>query len=415
MKFAGIGVAAALVAVTLVGCSSSSSKDSSAGGASGSSLGSAGLGTENKATGSKITFGYISEGKSAAIDQSDEFKGAKAAAAYANEYLGGANGHEIEIKTCEALATAAQTTDCANQMVQANVAAVIGGPIGQTDALVDVMSKAGIPVIFQQASSAKVLSTPGVFSLTNPLTYFGAGAAYSKEKKFKSAVQLVIDVPGAAGPAKSLGGLLFKNVGVDYSVVAIPAGTADMTPQVQTSQKNNPDLYNILGNAAFCTSALKALKTLAVKATIMMGDQCIAVGQGSSIPDGYAGIKVITTLELADSNPDYRTFLQASKKYDEEAKSTRIAATGYSVTLATIRALIAAKMSDTTPAAVLAGIKSAPAVPFPMEGGGTFQCNGSAMKTISVNICSVTSILADSDKAGVLSNYEVVDGSGIYG
>lgn len=405
-----LAATAAVVPVLLAGCSSSDDSGSSD---TTSTADSADLGTANGATGAPITFGYISDGKSEAIDQTDELKGAQAAIDYANAYLGGVGGHKIELKTCEALATPAQTTDCANQMVQAGVSAVLAGTLAQSDSAVGVLSAAQIPLMFQQAASASVLSSPGVFTLTNPLSYFGTAAGYAKENSLTKAVQVVIDVPGAAGPAKTLGTKVFQNAGSTLSVLAVPAGTADMTPQIQSSQDGDPDQYNILGNAAFCTSALKSIETLGVTADVTVADVCLGSG-GSSIAGGYEGLHVITTLQLADSDPDFAAFSAAIDQYGNGVKVGPVSAVGYSVTLGAVRALNAADITDTTPAGVLAAIKAAPATPFPLQGGGTFKCDGSAMTAISPNICSSTGIIAESDKDGKLSNYEVVDGAGIY-
>ncbi len=408
-SWVALAATAAVIPIVLAGCSSSDN----AGSGDTSTTGTAALGTANAASGAPISFGYISDGKSDAIDQSDELKGAKAAIGYANAYLGGVNGHVIELRTCQALATPTQTTDCANQMVQAGVSAVMAGTLAQSDSAVTVLAAAKIPLLFQQAASAGALSTPGVFSLTNPLSYFGTSAGYAKEKSLKKAVEVVIDVPGATGPANSLGKKVFTNAGADFSVLAVPAGTADMTPQIQSSLGGHPGLYNILGNAAFCTSALKAIKTLGVTADVTVADVCLGSG-GSSIAGGYKGLKVITTLQLAASDPDFAAFAAAMRQYGDGAKVGPVAGVGYSVTLGAIRALNAARITDTTPAGTLAALKSAPATPFPLQGGATFKCDGSAMTAISPNICSATGIIADSDKDGKLSNYEVVDGSGIY-
>ena len=50
------------------------------------------LGTPKKATGAVVTLGFVSDGKSDAIDNTSEIKAAQAAVSYANNYLGGLAG-----------------------------------------------------------------------------------------------------------------------------------------------------------------------------------------------------------------------------------------------------------------------------------------------------------------------------------
>ena len=158
--------------------------------------------------------------------------------AYANDYLGGINGHVIKLTECFTKDTPAGETDCANQAVQAKASAVVQA--SGDDVTAKALSKAGILHWLNVGASPVTLGTPGTYSMANPLAVYGVPAAYGKQISAKNAVILVIDVPGASGPASQLGPLFFGNAGVKLKVVTIAQGTADMTPQVQSTLASKP-------------------------------------------------------------------------------------------------------------------------------------------------------------------------------
>ena len=401
-----------LLAVTLLsaaltaGMVACSSDDDSGNSAAEPSANESILGTPNKATGTPVTIGFISEGKSQSIDVSDEIRGAKAAATYANDYLGGIGGHPIEVKSCEALAQPAVATDCANQMVQAKVAAVVGPTPGELDSILDVLAPAGIPFIVHSGTTQKGLSTPGLFSLTNGTAYFGIAATEAKKAGYKDTVAVSIGVPAAEGPTKQIGGLIWGNAGVGYNVVGIPPGTADMTPQI-SSAGADADNFFVLGNDSFCTSAFKAIKTTKPNAPIFAIDRCVTIGGGSSIPNGYEGINVATPLDLSPDAPDSQLYSAILAKYGDGAKFGQLSSAGYAPMLGMIKALNAAKLTDPTQQTVMESIKTAPPTEYPLTNGIMFQCNGKQIP-ISPNICSADGILAKATKDGSLTDFEQV-------
>jgi branched-chain amino acid transport system substrate-binding protein len=418
--------AAVTVPLVLAGCSSSGGGGKSSAAAAGTTpaaasggassaapvssapAGDAVLGTPNKATGSPITIGISNPGKTGAVDTTDENTAAKAAVAYANDYLGGINGHVIKVKECSTQDTAAGSSDCANQMIQANVAATTQA--SGDDVTIKAMAKGGILDFMNVGATPVALGTPDAYSMANPLAAYGVPAAYAKQIGAKNAALLVIDVPGASGPAKQLGPLFFGNAGVKLDVVTIAQGTADMTPQVQATLSKKPDLYYILGDATFTTSAIKAIKTLAPNAKISMYYTGISP-KPTNIPGGYAGVATVATQVLDPSSAEYKLYAAIQAKYN--GATSAIATSGYAPMLGLIRALNAAKLTDTSAKGVLAALAAAPAVPLPLGGGATFQCNGKAV-SISPFICSAAGAIADTAADGKLSNFKPLGDASIY-
>ena len=397
----------AALSLTVAGCGSSGTGTGTGSGSRAASGDEAALGTPNPATGSPITIGVISDGKSAQIDDTDEYKGAEAAAAYANAYLGGISGHKIVVKLCQSLTDPATSTDCANQMVTAKVSAVVEGTLAAVDQTVSVLSAAKIPLAMNSASTQLAMTSPHVYSLSNGLALFGAAAAQAKKLGVKKADLVVIGVPAAVGPARDVGAALFKKEGIDLTITALPPGTADMTPQISSAAAGHPELYHVFGSPSFCTPALQAIKTVDPKAKVMAISQCLSDAGASTIPGGYAGIQVLSASDLDPENPETKLFDAVMARYGDGGQASIHGAQGYSPMLGFIRALNAAKVSGTTPAAIDAAIKSAPPTLYPLGAGGAFQCNGKQM-AIAPNVCSSTGIMATAKADGTLSDYQLI-------
>jgi branched-chain amino acid transport system substrate-binding protein len=402
--------AASLVAVlTLGACGGGNDEEPASGNAD-----SAALGAENAATGEPIVIGYATTGQTQTLDFSDEIRGGQAAADYANEHLGGIGGRPIELLVCEERGTPAGAQECGNKFVSEKVAAVVGSSPGQIDPWLQQVVPAGIPVALNFASLRSVLTTPGVFVFNNPLAAFGSAAAYARENDLKKAVIVVLDLPASAGPAAQLGPIFFGNVGGEVNVVPIAPGTPDMTPQIQAAENDGPQMYHIVGDPAFCTAAIKAIKTLGIDSPITAIDRCIGDDRGASIPGGFEGVTITSQANIDPADEEFQLFSAVLDTYGPEIKDTLRAAGGYQAVLSFARALNASKATDLSPAGIRTALETMPATPYPLGGGATFQCNGEAIPAISKNICSAMGIVADASKTGELSGFRTLDTEGIY-
>ena len=404
--FAGL----AAVALAAAGCGSS-------GGSGGTANASAGadtalLGTPKAASGTPVKIGFMSTGRTQTVDNSTEIKAAQATAAYANAYLGGLRGHPIELVTCEDKSVPATAQACGNTFLQDHVAAVVAGAPGQTDPWIQIVHPAGIPVGFNSAASSVVLSTPGVFVWGNTLGYFGTSAAYAREHQLTKAAVLVVDVPGAIGPAKALEPVFFRNAGATAEVVAIPPGTADMTPQIQAT--GHPDLFYVIGDPTFCASAIRAIRTIDPKASITAPDRCVGTDKGASIPGGFKGVTIVAQANVNPNDKEFQLFKAVIGKFGNGLGTDANVISGYQGLLGFVRAVNAASGTDVTPAGITQALQTMPATPYPLGGGATFKCDGTATAAISKNICSTTSFVADAAADGTLSNFTTLDATGIY-
>ncbi|MCW2526527.1 MAG: putative branched-chain amino acid transporter, amino acid-binding protein [Pseudonocardiales bacterium] len=401
--FAG-GVAGLLI---LSACSSGGGSPVEAGSSSVGTTDSV-FGRVNAASGSAITVAINMPGKSESFDATASTLAAKAAAKYANDYLGGIHGHVIKVTSCDTRLDPATQTDCAHQAVSANASVVVEAT--GDDNTVGVLAAANIPLFAGTGATPALLSSAGSFTLGNALGAFGGPAIYAKQQGYARAALIINDLPVGTVPAKTFGVPYFKNAGAALDVIPVPVGTADMSPQVAVAEGQKPQLYYVVGAPSFCTSAIRAIKAAAPTTPILM-NSCITTGP-TGIPGGYAGLKTVTNQAADPGDKDYQLFLAVQKKYAGSTESLGLS--GYVPMLGLIRALNAATLADTSPASVTAAIKTAPAVALPASEGSTFKCDGTALPAISKNICSLATFIADTDKAGNTTNYKVLDDPTIY-
>jgi branched-chain amino acid transport system substrate-binding protein len=398
------------IALAVAGCANSDSGNSS----SDPTPDAAALGPQKAAAGTPVKIGWVGTGRTQTVDTTDEQKAAEATVKYANDHLGGLAGHPIELVTCEAKESPSDAQICGNELVTKKVSAVAAGTASQIDPWVKILAAAGIPVGLNFASTQTVLTTPGVFIWANPVAAYGTPAAFAKKEKLKHGAIVVIDVPGASGPAKTLGPALFHNAGASVDVVPVAPGTADMTPQIQAEQNKNPDMYYILGDPTFCGSAIKAIKTLGITKPVVALDRCIGDDKGASIPGGFSGIKIATNAVTDSSDPDYGLFKAVLAKYAAEVKPSSQSISGFQGMLSLIRLVNASGSTDLTTAGLKKAIASAPATKYPLGGDATMKCDGAALPGVSKNICSTIGVIADAAQDGTLSKFQPLDSTGIY-
>ena len=298
----GVPLAGLVMVVALMAAACGDSTDAT--GSTDSSVSSTGttvsLGPVAKATGAPVRIGVISDGKSPASDQSYELDVVKGTATYLNEYKKGLAGHEIQIVSCVTDGDPGKTTDCGNEMVKEQVAAVVGGSLQAGENIFQPLHDAKIPVVYYAAGSAKVILDKDasfvLSSATGPLIDVPLSATKAAGKNKVTVV--LIDVPAATAIYETLGKQLFQEAGVELALVKYAPGTASMT-QMQTLVATDPGDVHMLGTDAFCISALQGLKAVGYEGPRSMVSQCLSDATLKAIPGpDLAGIKVATAAPI---------------------------------------------------------------------------------------------------------------------
>jgi len=175
---------------------------------------------------------------------------------------------------------------------------------------------AGIPYITVSGGSTAELTTPGAYALEGGFpAYLGAMALSAKQHGLKKVDFLVENVPAAIQGAQVFGDMVYKAAGVGFDVVPVNAGTADISPQMQSAVSSGADAVGMVGDVTLCTSFLRAYSTLGLKIPKYVLSTC----QDPSILNSPTLDKVLAgsyiTTSSASSKADLAQYAFLMKKF----------------------------------------------------------------------------------------------------
>ncbi|MFG1923366.1 ABC transporter substrate-binding protein [Cryptosporangium sp. NPDC048952] len=411
MRVIPAAVALALVLATATACadksrSSTSDNDLSTGSTS-QAIADAPDGTfaGKKASGSPVKIGLINNENGASVSQPEGRVAATAVVEYANANLGGLGGHPIDLIICKQKEEPASAADCANQMVEKGVAAVVVSDTGFGSVMAPIIQKAKIPYVSYNAASGAELSAKDYgYAWTGGFPGDLNGMAqYAKQKNMKDVTMFAFDVPAVTTGAKAIGIPAFAKQGVKLTVVSVPPGTPDATPQVSAGLKTNPQAIAEIGDATFCTSILKAMTALGSKAEKWIIQSCYDPTVFKAVGPALDGAKMFSTGDGVTDDPEAKIYRAIMAKYAPGAQTTGAAVPGYQSMMGLIRGA-SAVTGDVTAASINQAIRAAKNVPVPAGHGGTMTCDGTALPSFP-SVCSGSSVVS------TIQGTKVVDSS----
>lgn len=401
-------VALVTTALALTACGGSSN------GGSKNTGDNAALGTKQVASGTPVKVGYISDGSTAGITATHEIDTVKAAVKYVNDYLNGIGGHPLELDFCETKQTPAGAAACVSQLAKDKVAYAINGQTGQAAALFTPLTKAGISLFVASAVDPSAFADPDIDVLVNGLSSLAAPAKIAKDAGVTRSAFVVIDVPAASGPIKSLAQLFYGKAGIPTDIVTIPPGTPDVTPQITAELQKKPGQIVIVADKSLNITTLKALAAANYKGQIFVTAGQIPAADAATLTN-IEGARITTTFSTDPNSAEYKLYNAVLDTYGPSEKYDRnISVLGYQAIVAFARAT-AALTGQADKKSIAAAIHSAPTLPFPLMDGITFQCNkAQASKNIAPNFCSTDLLQATLDKNGIGVKFEPIKVDGLF-
>lgn len=396
-----VGAAAALVFGGLTACSSDDDK-STAGGPT-TTL------PDNAAEGEPIKIGFIAP-EGGAVSLPSVREGGEAAAQYLNENGGGIGGHKIELVVCKQHEEPATATQCANEMVEKKVAAVVT-PLGAQGAvMLPIIAGAGIPYVAQAPVSQAEMINPDAFMLSGGIvSVLAAQAATAAKDGVKKLTVLIGDTGDAAASVRALGEPMFAQAGVELNVVVVPSATADPTPQITAGLGDNPGAVTILGDSRQCIQGLKALQTAAPDVQKYLIASCLdkpvidAVGA-----EAVTGAKAFTTVNLTSDDESVVLYRTIMAKYAPDTDPQGLGYLGYQVVMAIGEVGVALPGTGVGPEQMKTALREAKDVPVPAAPGLTFTCNGQAMPQLP-SLCSKAMLVSTVDGDLKFTDTQVVN------
>lgn len=241
---------------------------------------------------------------------------AEAAAEYANDNLGGIDGHPIELVTCVQASTE-EAQACAQELATEGVVSVMNGINISTvgfdfyGTLGDVPVIGGTPLFpadFEAASAR--------YFYGGSLTVFGAMAQFVAQELGATNVA-ILEADNPAGKAATDSALIpiFDSLEVDYTRIDVPTPSTDVTPQVTQAAGEEFDAVLVLTAAAECGPVIQSASQLGIDPTRMVyTGTCNDDSVLEEFGDLAVGSYFHTTLVTQDSTGD-----AASEEKKEEA------------------------------------------------------------------------------------------------
>jgi branched-chain amino acid transport system substrate-binding protein len=371
------------------------------------------LGPKQPAKGTPVKIGFITDDKTASTDNSIESAVADAEVQWLNQYRNGVGGHPIQLDRCVTNGDPGKSTDCANQMITDEVAAVVMGSNQNFGNSWMPLHAAGIPVFAFAAGFTDALADPTstfIFGAgTGALRNLNIGAA--KASKAKKVTVVAIDVPAATQPYKTTEPAAYQQAGLNLELVPVAGGTADMTPQMQKVVSGNPKgVVFVLGNDSFCISAFNGLRTAGFKGTITTIPQCLSESTRTAVPaDFLKGMQITATAPLdTPKDPSIKQYYAVLDKFGASSvDKTRITGVSMFQGLAGLNVATQDLKGDVTPQSIIAAAKSMPWVVLPVAGGIHVRCNGKAQPA-SPAVCASGSLAAVLNAEGKATKYTKV-------
>jgi len=374
------------------------------------------LGEPNPATKAPVKVGFITDGgdcPECSDTAGEEQPAAEATVQWANEYLGGLGGHEIELVVCVDDLDPAKATDCANQMIADGVVAVVTGASGVIESSWVVLHDAGIPFfnysltnaeIAEDDASSFVMQDSESLTVSLPL---GVAQDLGVDKVSVIVVNLPIATDSFGGDTPGL----YEDAGIELQVVPADLGAPDMTPQAQQVVSENPDgVVMIVGHDAFCIPAINGLISAGFDGTIVTISHCVTDAMRDAIPgDVLEGMVIAANAPIGDdSDPSMQQYQAVLETYGADVDPE--AATPLAVYSAVAALSIGTQglEGDVTPESVIAAMRAMPNEVLPGTGGRKFRCNGNANPEAPA-VCAVSTISATLDAEGNPVSYAVVN------
>jgi branched-chain amino acid transport system substrate-binding protein len=241
---------------------------------------------------------------------------------------------------------------------------------------------------------------------------FGLPISVAETEEADKLAFVIIDVPQAVSLLEDGAGPdILDRAGIDYDVVRIPPGTADMTSQMQDVADSGAGVVHVIGNDAFCIAAFNGLQAVGYQGAITSISQCITDATREGVPgDTLDGMYLTATLALgATDDPTYQLYQAVMSAYGDDVRDVvnNNAMGGY-VALGALATSLQGISGDITPQTVTETIRAMPQQDLPGGGGVTFQCGRSAVAGQPA-VCSTAWLRTQLDAEGQPTTYEAID------
>ncbi|HZG88682.1 MAG TPA: ABC transporter substrate-binding protein, partial [Pseudonocardia sp.] len=379
------------------------------------------LGPAAPATDSPVRIGLFNVEDNPVADLRSTGDAAEAAAAYANEHLGGLDGHRIEVVRCADRIDPAVAAACADEFLKAGVVAVVAGQPTTADAVLPRTVEAGIPWVGSSPLSPSEIGTADAFFFgSGAVGSLGAYAQYSADLGYRSVVLFGVENPQVTALVETVGQAIFARVGIELRLVSVPPGGGDSTAQVEEGLADDPDAVLVIAERTACQSVLAALAGLQATPPKLVTSGCVDRAVIDALGESAIDNAVVFGVgDPSGTHQEAQLYRAVMQRYAPAAEPSGLTTVGYLSMLGFIRAVNTGGLPDgdrVTGEQVTAVLRTVVDVPRPLGNSGTFSCDRSHLspQLVQATICS-SEVLYATYSGGVPGRYNKIDVAPIFG
>lgn len=306
-----------------------------------------------------VTIGWVNQ-QGGALGFPSATEGAEAAVKYVNEYLGGIDGHPLQLETCFVVENEQDGNSCGLQLVNdPDVRTVLFGSTITGNQSFLAVNKGQKPILMANSISSTDAQSENVFIYNgNPSSIFRGLTTYLDSVVGAETVALIYPQNAQSADGAKVLQTALDSVGIDVKAVGFDPSTTNLTAAAVAAGVSDADaIVPLVSTPSTCVAAAKALDTLAVTAPVIgAGAFCftdeVAQGLGGDAPKWQ---QISTQTNVADmSQPDVQAYVEASSKVglSDTAQSTPDAALAWGLVATATRFINAAGGADATESAI---------------------------------------------------------------
>lgn len=243
--------------------------------------------------GDPVKVGFINNEGGAAFSVPELRVGAEVGAEYVNAELGGVGGRPLELVPCNTDGSPESSIDCANQLIEDGVVAILEGTDLGADAILPVLTDNEIPMVGHvQFGAARMFDPNSYYFGAAVMAYGKAALSYYKDEGAQSVMWFMPDDPASRGFTDGVLTPVSAELGMDYQTVYYDPAAPNWSVLATTALAQNPDVSgSIAGTDAQCEAFIGALRDAGYQGRILaascnglydaLGDKAVGVDTDS--------------------------------------------------------------------------------------------------------------------------------------
>ena len=315
-----------LATVAVLGITAACSDDGTTTAESSSNLGdTTATSAGTKATGEPIRIGFVnSEGGAFSVPELRV--GNEVAATYINDQLGGVKGRPLEVSRCTTDGSPEASIDCANQLVEEGVVAVVEGTDLGGDAMLPILADAGIPLVGHvQFGPGRMFDDNSYYFGAAALAYGAAALQFYADEGAESISWFLPDEPSSHAFTDAVLEPTSDQLGIDYATVYYDAASPNWAVLAATAVSERADVSgSIAATDAQCAEMIGALRDAGYQGRILAAS-CVglyealgedAVGVDTDADHWHPGDAASAPADKRAELEEYAAVMQAAGEDD---------------------------------------------------------------------------------------------------